>query len=108
MFHNQFWRNASNELTFEMFRIPADSYPALCVAVAAAFQLSPENPLVTNGWDVMFRDYRRGEQVIGLEWDNWTGFTVIAKTTNSESLVQEIGAWLLQSAWATEDSNDQK
>jgi len=29
------------------------------------------------------------------EWDNWCGFTVVAKTSNSESLVRDVGNWLL-------------
>jgi hypothetical protein len=63
------------------------------------FNLAPHAALVTNGWDIVFQDFRRGEQVVGLEWDNWTGFTVVAKTPASEPLVQDIAAWLLQSRW---------
>lgn len=97
---NQFWRDASGRLTFEMFKVPADSYWAVCGAAATTFHLTPNNALVTDGIDIVFQDYRRGEQIIGLEWDNWTGFTVVAKTTASESLVQEIAVWLLKSKWA--------
>lgn len=99
---NHYWRDASGRLTFEMFRIPPDRYPAICSAIAAAFKLSPERALVTNGVDIVFQAYRRGEQVIELAWDNWMGFTVCAKTPNAEPLTQEIGAWLLQSMWMTE------
>lgn len=99
---NQFWRDASGRLIFEMFRVSADSYRTICGAVAAAFHLSPHGSLVTNGWDIVFQDYRHGEQVVGLEWDNWTGFVVVAKNSASESLVREIAAWLLQGKWATE------
>lgn len=96
-----YWRDAGGRLTFEMLHIPADLYPAICGAIAAAFKLAPERELVTNGLDVLFQDYRRGDQVIGLAWDNWTGFTVCAKNTISEELVQEIGAWLLKDSWAS-------
>jgi len=99
---HHFWRDSSNRLTFEMFQIPIESYPAVCTAVVAAFQLSPDTELVTNGCDIVFQDYRRGEQLIGFAWDNWTGFTVFAKTINSESLLREIATWLLRSAWANE------
>jgi hypothetical protein len=75
---NQFWRDASGRLTFEMFRAPADSYRAIRDAIVATFHLSPHGALATNGWEIVFRDYQRGEQVVGLEWDNWTGFTVVA------------------------------
>jgi hypothetical protein len=101
---NQFLRDASGRLTFEMFQIPADSYGAVCSTLINTFRLVPETALVTNGFDIVFQDYRRGEEVVGLEWDNWSGFIVTAKTTASESLVQDIGRWLLQSDW-TSNSN---
>jgi hypothetical protein len=97
---NRFWRDASRRLTFEMFKVPADSYQAVCGTVAATFHLVPHNALVSNGWDIVFQDYRRGEQVVELAWDNWSGFTVVAQTPASESLVREIAAWLLRSEWA--------
>jgi hypothetical protein len=99
---NQYWRDASGRLTFEMFRVPADSYRHLSMVLAAMFDLVPEGGPVTNGYDIAFRDYRRGGQVVELAWDNWTGFTVVAMNPDSEPLVQEIGDWLLKSAWATE------
>jgi hypothetical protein len=96
----QFWRNASGRLTFDMFRVPADDYRAVRDALIEAFSLAPNSAKVTNGWDIAFQDFRRGEQVVGLEWDNWTGFTVVAKTPDAEPLVKEMAAWLLQSPWA--------
>jgi hypothetical protein len=102
---NQFWRDASGRLTFEMFRARADSYPAICEAVERTFGLVPHTALVTNGCDIMFIDYHRGDQVVGLEWDTWSGFTVVAKIPDAESLVQDIAAWLLQSEWAGEGKN---
>jgi hypothetical protein len=97
---NRFWCDASGRLTFEMSQVPADSYPAICAAVVGTFQLARHTDLVTNGCDILFQGYRRGEHVVELAWDNWTGFTVVAKTEASESLVQDIAAWLLQSQWA--------
>jgi hypothetical protein len=104
---NQFLRDASGRLTFEMFRVPAGSYCTVCSALMSAFRLVPETTLVTNAVDIVFQDYRRGEEVVGLEWDNWSGFMVTAKTTASDSLVQDIGGWLLQSKWASESNSDE-
>ena len=98
---NQFWRDASGRLTFEMFRVSIADYPAICAALVSAFGLATATPLVTNGCDIIFRDYRRGEEVVELSWDNWTGFTVVAQTASSESLVREMASWLLGSRWAT-------
>jgi hypothetical protein len=101
MANNEFSRDASGRLTFEMFRAPADHYREICAAIATAFDLAPEKSPITNGVDIVFQDYRRGEQVVGLEWDNWSGFMVVAKTPDTESLVREIADWLLQSGWCT-------
>jgi hypothetical protein len=97
---NSFYRDASSRLTFGMFRAEARSYAEMCAALADAFQLVPANPLITDGMDVVFRDYRRDEQIVEIAWDNWTGFSVVAKSPDSESLVQEIGDFLLLSRWA--------
>jgi hypothetical protein len=99
---NQIWRDAAGRLTFSMGGAPAGSYQRMCEAVAATFKLVRQAGLVTNGFDIVFQDYRRNEQVVGLEWDNWMGYMVVAKTPDSAFMVQEIATWLLQSSWASE------
>jgi len=42
----------------------------------------------------MFWDCRRGEQVVGLDWDIWMEFMAVAKSVASEPLVADIAAWL--------------
>ena len=95
-----FWRNASNCLVFTLDEAPADNYKLLCDAIADAFGLVPHSSVVSNGYDIVFQDYARGEQIVSLEWDNWFSFMVVAESPQSEALVQEIGTWLLQSEWA--------
>lgn len=97
---NEFWHDASGRLTFGMFRVSVADYPALCSALVSAFGLITTRALVTNGCDIAFQDYRRGEEVVELTWDNWSGYTVTAKTAASGSLVREIAAWMLKSPWA--------
>jgi hypothetical protein len=96
---NRFWRDSSERLTFELSRVSAADYPEVCKAVVTAFGLVPDYESFAAGLDVVFMDYRRGEQVVEMAWDNWTGFTVVAKSTNSEPLVREMAAWLLQNEW---------
>ena len=96
---NQFRRDGSERLTFEMFRVPALEYPAVCAAVVRAFGLVQHTELVV-GPDQLLWDFRRGEQIVGLEWDNWSGFIVTAKNPEAEPLVREIGAFLEASSWA--------
>jgi hypothetical protein len=98
---NSFHRDASGRLTFEMFDVPADSYRAICNDLVAALRLVPIGTLVTDFLSIVFQDYRCGSQVVGLEWDNWSGFMVVAKTPESEPLVEAIAEWLLGSKWAT-------
>ena len=88
-----FWRDASDRLTFEVFDAPADSYPELCEKVVRRFKLTPANQLIV-GLDEMFQDYASGDFVVGLEWDNWSGFIVVAKSPECEPLVREIAAFL--------------
>jgi len=99
MSDNRFWRDASERLTFGMDRVPSIEYPAICKAVAVAFGLEPDHASFCAGLDVVFMDFQRGDRLIGMEWDNWTGFTVVARTIDSEGLVREIAEWLLRSAW---------
>ena len=92
---NCFSRDSTERLVFEMFRVPSAHHPTLCKEVATAFSLVPDYATFGAGLDQVFQDYRRGEQLVEMAWDNWTGFVVVAKTTGSESLVREIGEWLL-------------
>lgn len=58
-----------------------------------AFGLVQEGDIVI-GLEQMFWDFQRGEQVVGLDWDIWMEFMVVAKSPTSEPLVKAIAAWL--------------
>ena len=89
----RFWRDASGRLTVDQTGIDSTQYPAVCRALADAFSLAPDGDFAV-GPDQIFWDCRRGDEVLGMDWDNWMGFTVVAKTPSAESLVREIGLWL--------------
>ncbi len=93
-------RDFSERLSFEMFRVVSADYPQVCATIATAFSLTPECASFGTGLDVVFMDYRRYEQLVELAWDNWSGFIVTAKSTDSEPLVREIASWLQCSQWA--------
>ena len=97
---NRFWRDFSKHLTFGLASVPATDYPAQCNSVATAFSLTPDHGSFGVGLDQISQDYQRGEFVVEMAWDNWTGFTVVAKAPGAESLVREIGYWLLRRARA--------
>lgn len=88
-----FLRDASNRLCFEMFDVDSLDYPGLAARVVEQFRLKPSSGLIV-GLDAMFREYSDGACTVGLEWDNWSGFIVVAKTQNAEPLVEAIGAYL--------------
>jgi hypothetical protein len=49
--------------------------------------------------DQVFGEFRRGEQIVELAWDNWSGFIVTAQNSEAGPLVREIGAFLEASPW---------
>ena len=89
----RFWRDHSDRLTIDSSSIAASDYPATCRAIADELGLTPDGEFVV-GPDQMFWDFRRGSQVVGLDWDIWMGFMVVAKSDTSEPLVRDIAAWL--------------
>jgi len=88
-----FHRDASNRLTFDIYKVESERYPRLCKELATTFDLKPASELVV-GLDEMFRDYSDGERTVGLEWDIWSGFIVVAKDSESEPLVRQIAEYL--------------
>ena len=92
----KFHRDASNRLSFEIHDADPLQYPELAATVASQFNLTPVGDLIV-GLDEMFHDYTDGSLCIGLDWDNWSGFIVVAKSPESESLVESIGAFLTNS-----------
>ena len=64
-----------------------------CDRIVNKFGLSRAGELII-GPDKMFQDYTVGQNVIGLEWDNWSGFIVVAKKADTEALVRSIAEFL--------------
>jgi hypothetical protein len=103
---DRFHRDASQRLTFELSRAPYCNYRAICEDVCQKFGLQSTGSLIegtAGSVDASFQDFRKDNLTISLEWDNWTGFTVVATHPESEQLVHEIGEYLQQSKWASGD-----
>jgi hypothetical protein len=96
-----FWRDSSGRLTFDLSGVAAADYPAVCRGIADAVGLAPAGEIVI-GPEQMFWDFRRGEQVVGLDWDLWMEFMAVAKSEASEPLLRDIAAWLGTSRWSVE------
>jgi hypothetical protein len=94
----QFLRDASDRLTFEICNVGADSYLELRDEIAKAFSLLPHTS-ATSTYDVAFRDYELNGSIVGIEWDNWSGFLVVAKNPAAEPLVRKIAEYLGTRSW---------
>jgi hypothetical protein len=94
-----FWRDSSGRLTFDLPGVTAMDYPAVCRGLVDALDLAPDGDILI-GVDQMFWDFRRGDQVVGLDWDTWMEFMAVAKSEASEPLLRDIAAWLISSRWS--------
>lgn len=89
----QEYRNASQQLTIDFYDIDSLRYPAITKSVTRQFQLEPAGELII-GLDEMFQEFQQEDLRVGLEWDIWSGYIVVAKTESAEDLVREIGAFI--------------
>lgn len=88
-----FSRDASARLTFALGQVSAAEYESLCAKIVTAFGLFPNTPRIDES-DTSFQDFSQDEQLVGLEWDNWSGFRIVALTPTSEQSVCQIAAFL--------------
>lgn len=87
------YRDASDRLTFDFNGIESGWYGKITKAIVSEFSLEPVGDK-TRGLDEVFQDFKRGDEVVGLEWDNWSGYIVNAKTKFAEPLVREIAGYV--------------
>lgn len=92
----EYGKDASGRTTIEILEWPAAQYPHLRDAIAKKFALAPKMELVQTH-DVVAQDFEQGTAIVGIEWDIWSGFCVVAKTACAKDLVHQIGAFLLES-----------
>ena len=86
-------RNASNQLTFAFDEIPMSQYSKVTRQVVKEFDLAACGEKI-KGLDELFQEFGRGSTLIALEWDNWSGFMVCAKSKESETLAGQIAAYV--------------
>ena len=88
-----FWRDSRGLLIFNIQGVALTDYPRLCRRIANEFALAPAgDPII--GPDQMFWDFRRGESVVGFDWDNWMEFMGVARSELAEPLLRDIATWL--------------
>ncbi|TWX57790.1 hypothetical protein [Colwellia hornerae] len=86
-------RDFSNRLTFDFEKISSSDYAKITKSVVAEFKLSPHTELI-KGLDEAFQDFTFNQSIIGLEWDIWSGYTVNAKNSEANSLVEKIATYI--------------
>jgi hypothetical protein len=82
-------------LCFDIANVPLDQYKAVRKAIACQFHLIRTNQTV--GLDETIATYAKQGSFdqVGIEWDIWSGFTVVAHKPNSEVLVESIATFLI-------------
>lgn len=86
-------RRDSSKRLIAALEVEAARYGRLVTQVADRFGLEPLGPQV-RGLDAVFQEFGRGDLHVSLDWDNWMGFQVVAKSTESEALVEMIAGFL--------------
>lgn len=86
-------RDNSDRLTFDFDNIESKMYSKITSEVVSHFGLEVATKKV-NGLDEVFQDFKRGSEIVGLEWDNWSGYIVNAKTKSAEPLAREIAGYV--------------
>jgi hypothetical protein len=86
-------RDNSDRLTIDFHEIEPGKYSKITKSVVAEFDLEPASAK-TSGLDEVFQDFKKGSEVVSLEWDNWSGYIVNAKTKSAEPLVRKIAGYI--------------
>lgn len=86
-------RDASHRLTIQFFEIEADMYQKITQIVVDQFQLEPVGEQLSSP-DVLFQEFLYQRKMVGLEWDIWSGYIVVAKTKSAEKLVRKIASFI--------------
>ena len=86
-------RDASDRLTFDFNNIPRALYSKVTNSIVSEFGLVPAGSK-TNGLDEVFQDFKLDDRIVGLEWDNWSGYIVHANNVSSEELARKIAGYI--------------
>ena len=84
---------ANGRTSYEIYYANSDIIFEVSDILVAKFGFSqPDRPIV--GLDEVITWCRKGDIVLNLGWDNWSGFYMLAQSAEGDTLVQEIGAYL--------------
>lgn len=89
----QEYRDASDRLTIGLEGFPSLTYRWAKWKIARKFSLEKTGECVS-GASEKFQPYSNASGSVSIEWDNWSGLTVVAIDPDSEQLVTQIGGYL--------------
>ncbi|MBF7073949.1 hypothetical protein ISG33_11115 [Glaciecola sp. MH2013] len=84
------FRDNSERLTVQLEKMPALTYRFVAWRLKKKFSLKKSCDLVKTENEI-FQEFSTGNMRVSIEWDNWSGLTVVALDKASEPLVMEIG-----------------
>ncbi|MBN2712783.1 MAG: hypothetical protein JXR97_10195 [Planctomycetes bacterium] len=85
--------DASGRRVVEVHDLSASRYQEFRDAIVRQFDLQVAGELV-QGMDEAFQDFSHNEAILGIEWDIWSGFIVVARNDQAEELLESIGRFL--------------
>jgi hypothetical protein len=89
----KFYKAANGHETYEIFYAVPDILFEISEILVSKFRCTqPDLPIV--GLDQVLTQCRKGNIELALGWDNWSGFYMLANSSQSDILVREIGAYL--------------
>lgn len=86
-------RDNSNRLTVSINDMPSFAYRFVRWKIKRKFHLQKDGEY-TKGLNEKFQKFLNANGSVSIDWDIWSGFTVTALNSESESLVEEIGVYL--------------
>jgi len=95
MIYNKF-RDNSNRLTIVFSKIPSILYWWYKRKIIKKFQLSIVSDKI-RGIDTIFQTFQsKNGYMINIEWDVWSGFSIVALNKESEKLVNDILSFMIE------------
>ena len=87
------YRDSSGRLAVAIDDMPSLAYRFVRWRLCKEFSLNKAGDY-KRGLDSKFQDFSGAEGKVSIEWDNWSGFSVVALDSESEPLVDDIRCWL--------------
>jgi len=86
-------KDYSERLTFDFNSIESNQYNTIVRELVNEFSLEPLSEK-QNGLSETFQDFKSGQSVVSIEWDNWSGLSICSKSIESEGLARKLAEFV--------------